>query len=492
MKNAILSVSDKTNIEDFASKLIENDYKIFSTGGTKKALENAGIEVYSVSELTNFPEIMDGRVKTLHPGVHGGILANRSIPEHLTALKEQDIDLIDLVVVNLYPFKETVKKEDVTEDEAIENIDIGGPTMLRAAAKNFKFVTTVVDPADYNEVIERIASDKLDENYRKSLMVKVFKHTNDYDNAIVEFFGNTSETLRYGENPQQNATFVKTSNEPNTLAGAKQLHGKALSFNNIKDADATLSLIKKFEQPAAVAVKHMNPCGVGVGASIEEAYDYAYEADSQSIFGGIVALNRPVTKELAEKLHSIFLEVIIAPSYDEEALEVLTAKKNIRLLEIDMTETQDEQEFLSVSGGYLVQDKDNATLTREEMKVVTDVEPTEAQWKALELGWKVVRSVKSNAIVLANDHQTVGVGAGQMNRVGSAKIAIDRAIEMNENVALASDGFFPMGDTVETAAKAGIKTIIQPGGSIKDQDSIDMANKYGISMVFTGMRHFKH
>lgn len=492
MKNAILSVSDKTNIEDFASKLIENDYKIFSTGGTKKTLENAGIEVYSVSELTNFPEIMDGRVKTLHPGVHGGILANRSIPEHLTALKEQDIDLIDLVVVNLYPFKETVKKEDVTEDEAIENIDIGGPTMLRAAAKNFKFVTTVVDPADYNEVIERIASDKLDENYRKSLMVKVFKHTNDYDNAIVEFFGNTSETLRYGENPQQNATFVKTSNEPNTLAGAKQLHGKALSFNNIKDADATLSLIKKFEQPAAVAVKHMNPCGVGVGASIEEAYDYAYEADSQSIFGGIVALNRPVTKELAEKLHSIFLEVIIAPSYDEEALEVLTAKKNIRLLEIDMTETQDEQEFVSVSGGYLVQDKDNATLTREEMKVVTDVEPTEAQWKALELGWEVVRSVKSNAIVLANDHQTVGVGAGQMNRVGSAKIAIDRAIEMNENVALASDGFFPMGDTVETAAKAGIKTIIQPGGSIKDQDSIDMANKYGISMVFTGMRHFKH
>ncbi|UXV28656.1 bifunctional phosphoribosylaminoimidazolecarboxamide formyltransferase/IMP cyclohydrolase [Mammaliicoccus sciuri] len=492
MKNAILSVSDKTNIEDFASKLIENDYKIFSTGGTKKALENAGIEVYSVSELTNFPEIMDGRVKTLHPGVHGGILANRSIPEHLTALKEQDIDLIDLVVVNLYPFKETVKKEDVTEDEAIENIDIGGPTMLRAAAKNFKFVTTVVDPADYNEVIERIASDKLDENYRKSLMVKVFKHTNDYDNAIVEFFGNTSETLRYGENPQQNATFVKTSNEPNTLAGAKQLHGKALSFNNIKDADATLSLIKKFEQPAAVAVKHMNPCGVGVGASIEEAYDYAYEADSQSIFGGIVALNRPVTKELAEKLHSIFLEVIIAPSYDEDALEVLTAKKNIRLLEIDMTETQDEQEFVSVSGGYLVQDKDNATLTREEMKVVTDVEPTEAQWKALELGWKVIRSVKSNAIVLANDHQTVGVGAGQMNRVGSAKIAIDRAIEMNENVALASDGFFPMGDTVETAAKAGIKTIIQPGGSIKDQDSIDMANKYGISMVFTGMRHFKH
>nr|WP_263313737.1 bifunctional phosphoribosylaminoimidazolecarboxamide formyltransferase/IMP cyclohydrolase [Mammaliicoccus sp. Marseille-Q6498] len=492
MKNAIISVSDKTNIVEFASELIKNNYKIYSTGGTKKALEEANVEVYSVSDLTHFPEIMDGRVKTLHPGVHGGILANRSIPEHLSALKEQDIDLIDLVVVNLYPFKETIKKENVTEDEAIENIDIGGPTMLRAAAKNFKYVTTVVNPEDYKEVINRIENNNLDEAFRKSLMVKVFKHTNDYDKTIVEFFGHQSEPLRYGENPQQNAAFVKTTKEPNTIAGAKQLHGKALSFNNIKDADATLSLIKKFDQPAAVAVKHMNPCGVGVAETIEEAYQYAYEADSQSIFGGIVALNRPVTKALAESLHSIFLEVVIAPSFDEEALEVLTTKKNIRLLEIDMTETKDEQEIVSVSGGYLVQDKDNATITRDDMKVVTDVEPTEQQWKALELAWKVVRSVKSNAIVLANDRQTVGVGAGQMNRVGSAEIAINRAIEMNENVALASDGFFPMGDSVETAAKAGIKTIIQPGGSIKDQDSIDMANKYGISMVFTGMRHFKH
>ena len=306
MKNAILSVSDKTNIVEFARNLIKNDYKVYSTGGTKKALEEANVEVYSVSELTDFPEIMDGRVKTLHPGVHGGILANRSIPEHLSALEEQGIDLIDLVVVNLYPFKETIKKENVTEEEAIENIDIGGPTMLRAAAKNFKFVTTVVNPDDYEEVIRRIENNELDENYRKSLMIKVFKHTNDYDNTIVEFFNDASEELRYGENPQQNATFIKTSQEPNTLAGAKQLHGKALSFNNIKDADATLSLIKKFEQPAAVAVKHMNPCGVGVGETIEQAYEYAYEADSQSIFGGIVALNRPVTKALAENLHSIF------------------------------------------------------------------------------------------------------------------------------------------------------------------------------------------
>lgn len=492
MKNALLSVSDKTGIVEFASKLIENGFNIYSTGGTKKTLEDANVEVKSVSELTNFPEIMDGRVKTLHPGVHGGILANRSIPEHLSALKAQGIELIDLVVVNLYPFKETVKKEDITEDIAIENIDIGGPTMLRAAAKNFKHVTTIVNPEDYDTVIEKLETHTLDETFRKSLMIKVFKHTNDYDNAIVNYFDDSQEALRYGENPQQNATFIKTSNATNTIAGAKQLHGKALSFNNIKDADATLNLVKKFTEPTAVAVKHMNPCGVGVGETIEEAYQHAYEADSQSIFGGIVALNRPVTKALAESLHSIFLEVIIAPSFEEEALEILTTKKNVRLLEIDMSETVDEKEFVSVSGGYLVQDKDNAQVAKEDMKVVTDVEPTEAQWKALELSWKVVRSVKSNAIVLANDHQTVGVGAGQMNRVGSALIAIDRAIEINDNVALASDGFFPMGDTVETAAKAGIKTIIQPGGSIKDQDSIDMANKYGISMVFTGMRHFKH
>lgn len=492
MKNALLSVSDKTNIIEFASGLANNDYKIYSTGGTKKALEDANIPVYSVSDLTNFPEIMDGRVKTLHPGVHGGILANRSIPKHLEALKEQNIELIDLVVVNLYPFKETVSKEGVTENEAIENIDIGGPTMLRAAAKNFKDVTTVVDPMDYELVLQKIKDNKLDEAFRKQLMVKVFKHTNDYDHAIVEYFSDDFKQLRYGENPQQKATFVKTSTEKNTLAGAVQLHGKEMSFNNIKDADATLALVKKFKQPAAVAVKHMNPCGVGTGNTIEEAYKNAYDADSQSIFGGIVALNRPVTKTLAESLHAIFLEVIIAPKFEQEALEILIAKKNIRLLEIDLTKEDEEREIVTVSGGYLIQDKDNAVLTREDMTIVTKAQPTDEQWEALELAWKVVRSVKSNAIVLANNHQTVGIGAGQMNRVGAAKIAIDRAIEMHSNIALASDGFFPMGDTVETAAKAGIKTIIQPGGSIKDQDSIDMANKYGISMVFTGMRHFKH
>lgn len=492
MKKAIISVSNKSGVVEFAKSLTQLDYELYSTGGTKRALEEANVTVKSVSELTQFSEIMDGRVKTLHPAVHGGILADRNKPEHLEQLSEQHIDLIDMVVVNLYPFQQTVANPDVTEDDAIENIDIGGPTMLRAAAKNFKHVTTIVHPSDYNEVIQRIKEHRLDESYRKSLMIKVFEHTNEYDHAIVSFFKGDSEELRYGENPQQSARFVRTSNSKHTIAGAKQLHGKALSFNNIKDADSALALVKKFKEPAAVAVKHMNPCGVGIGTDIETAFKHAYDADNQSIFGGIIALNRTVTKDLAETLHSIFLEVVIAPKFDKEALDILTQKKNIRLLEIDMTIDNREEEFVSVSGGYLVQDKDNYEVSKEEMKVVTDVEPTDAQWEAMLLGWKVIPSVKSNAIILSNNKQTVGIGAGQMNRVGAAKIALERAIEINDNVVMISDGFFPMDDTVELAAKHGIKAIIQPGGSIKDQDSIDMANKHGIAMVTTGMRHFKH
>ena len=341
-------------------------------------------------------------------------------------------------------------------------------------------------------MIDKLKNGTLNEAYRKSLMIKVFEHTNEYDHAIVSFFKGDSEELRYGENPQQSARFVRTSNSKHTIAGAKQLHGKALSFNNIKDADSALALVKKFKEPAAVAVKHMNPCGVGIGTDIETAFKNAYDADNQSIFGGIIALNRTVTKDLAETLHSIFLEVVIAPKFDKEALDILTQKKNIRLLEIDMTIDNREEEFVSVSGGYLVQDKDNYEVSKEEMKVVTDVEPTDAQWEAMLLGWKVIPSVKSNAIILSNNKQTVGIGAGQMNRVGAAKIALERAIEINDNVVMISDGFFPMDDTVELAAKHGIKAIIQPGGSIKDQDSIDMANKHGIAMVTTGMRHFKH
>ena len=322
-------------------------------------------------------------------------------------------------------------------------------------------------------------------------MIKVFEHTNEYDHAIVSFFKGDSEELRYGENPQQSARFVRTSNSKHTIAGAKQLHGKALSFNNIKDADSALALVKKFKEPAAVAVKHMNPCGVGIGTDIEIAFKMRM-MQIISLSLGIIALNRTVTKDLAETLHSIFLEVVIAPKFDKEALDILTQKKNIRLLEIDMTIDNREEEFVSVSGGYLVQDKDNYEVSKEEMKVVTDVEPTDAQWEAMLLGWKVIPSVKSNAIILSNNKQTVGIGAGQMNRVGAAKIALERAIEINDNVVMISDGFFPMDDTVELAAKHGIKAIIQPGGSIKDQDSIDMANKHGIAMVTTGMRHFKH
>ena len=326
-----------------------------------------------------------------------------------------------MVVVNLYPFQQTVANPDVTEDDAIENIDIGGPTMLRAAAKNFKHVTTIVHPSDYNEVIQRIKEHRLDESYRKSLMIKVFEHTNEYDHAIVSFFKGDSEELRYGENPQQSARFVRTSNSKHTIAGAKQLHGKALSFNNIKDADSALALVKNLKNHA-VAVKHMNPCGVGIGTDIETAFKHAYDADNQSIFGGIIALNRTVTKDLAETLHSIFLEVVIAPKFDKEALDILTQKKNIRLLEIDMTIDNREEEFVSVSGGYLVQDKDNYEVSKEEMKVVTDVEPTDAQWEAMLLGWKVIPSVKSNAIILSNNKQTVGIGAGQMNRVGAVRL----------------------------------------------------------------------
>src|SRR5699024_4201840 len=317
MKKAILSVSNKTGIVAFAQSLQQLGYELYSTGGTMRTLVEANITVKSISELTHFDEIMDGRVKTLHPAVHGGILADRDKPEHLEQLREQHIDLIDIVVVNLYPFKETVAKPDVTEEEAIENIDIGGPTMLRAAAKNYKHVTTVVHPADYNEVIEKLKVNQLDESYRKSLMIKVFEHTNQYDTAIVDFFKNNKESLRYGENPQQKASFVRTSEANHTLGGSKQLHGKQLSYNNINDADAALSLVKQFETPAAVAVKHMNPCGVGVCETIFEAYQYAFEADSQSIFGGIVALNSSVDTKLAETLHSIFLEVIIAPHFTQ-------------------------------------------------------------------------------------------------------------------------------------------------------------------------------
>lgn len=492
MKRALISVSDKGGLEPFVRGLVRNGYEIYSTGGTLAAIESFGVDVKGVNALTGFDEIMDGRVKTLHPSVHGGILADRDNPEHMEDLRNNGIDTIDLVAVNLYPFKETVKKEDVTENEAVENIDIGGPTMLRAAAKNFKHVTTVVDPEDYGEVIQKIEEDTLDITYRRSLMIKVFSHTNDYDQAIVNHFSQAEEALRYGENPHQSARLVRTTEKHNTILNADVLHGKALSYNNLRDADAAFALAKKFDMPVAVAVKHMNPCGVGTGETIAEAFRNAHEADSQSIFGGIIALNKSVDKETAEQLHSIFLEVIIAPSFDEEALSILTQKKNLRLLEVDFHEDENAEEFVSVSGGYLVQSRDTGSLKEDEIKVVTKAQPTREQMKAMALAWEVSKHVKSNAIVLANDKQTVGIGAGQMNRVGALEIAADRALELGDNVVMASDGFFPMPDTVQLAHEHGIKSIIQPGGSKRDQESIDYCDANDMAMVVTGMRHFKH
>ena len=489
---ALLSVSNKTGIEKFAEGLLEQGFELYSTGGTFKALKDADIAVKQVSDLTHFNEIMDGRVKTLHPAVHGGILADRDNAAHMKDLSDNNIETIDLVAVNLYPFKETVRKADVRESDAVENIDIGGPTMLRAAAKNYKHVTTVVDPFDYDEVLNRLKDKTLDEQFRKQLMIKVFRHTNDYDQAIVNFFAQSEKTLRYGENPHQSAKYVKTTDDKNTILNADVLHGKELSYNNLRDADSAFALAKKFDLPAAVAVKHMNPCGVGTGETIAEAFQNAFDADNQSIFGGIVALNKTVDEDTAEKLSKVFLEVIIAPHFSEEALNILTKKKNIRPLQVDFTEDQSSDEFVSVSGGYLVQSTDSGRLDKESLEYVTDNQPDEEQLKALALAWEVSKHVKSNAIVLANSKQTVGIGAGQMNRVGALKIAAERAIELGDNVVMASDGFFPMPDTVEFAHAQGITAIIQPGGSKRDNESIDFCNENGIAMVFTGMRHFKH
>lgn len=510
VKRALLSVSNKEGIVSLAKQLVELGVEIISTGGTKKALEEAGVPVIGISDVTGFPEILDGRVKTLHPIIHGGLLAIRDNERHQNELREHHITPIDLVVVNLYPFQQTIAKSDVTFAEAIENIDIGGPTMLRAAAKNHQYVTVVVDPADYDTVVQELKEHgDVSAETKLKLAAKVFRHTAAYDAMIAEYLTNKTgeeypesltitfekkQSLRYGENPHQTAAFYKKPlGSSFSIAKAIQLHGKELSYNNINDANAALQIVKEFAEPAAVAVKHMNPCGVGTGATIYEAFTKAYEADPTSIFGGIIALNREVDKETAEKMHQIFLEIVIAPSFSKEALDILTQKKNIRLLTVDFAAPNTKEKLLvSVQGGLLVQEADTHTLDEAEMKVVTKREPTEQEWEALRFAWKVVKHVKSNAIVLAKDGMTIGVGAGQMNRVGAAKIAIEQAREKAKGTVLASDAFFPMDDTVEEAAKAGITAIIQPGGSIRDADSIKKADEYGIAMVFTGIRHFKH
>ncbi|MCR0301221.1 bifunctional phosphoribosylaminoimidazolecarboxamide formyltransferase/IMP cyclohydrolase [[Clostridium] innocuum] len=510
MKRALVSVSDKTNLVPFVSSLEELGYEIISTGGTKKALEAAGIKTIGISEVTDFPEIMDGRVKTLHPKVHGALLCVRDNPDHVRQIEELGIQYIDLVCVNLYPFKETVQKPSVSHEEIIENIDIGGPSMLRSASKNYKFIPVLCDPSDYDAVVKELRENgETSLTTREYLAAKVFRHTASYDTMIASYLTERTgekypekftitfdkvQELRYGENPHQSAAFYKGMNPQYSLANAKQLHGKELSYNNIQDGNAAIEILKDFEgQPAVVGLKHMNPCGVGIGKTIEEAWDKAYEADPVSIFGGIVAFNEPIHASVAEKLSKIFLEIIIAPAFDEDAFEILSKKKNIRLMQLDTSlEVNAKYKVTNVNDGLLVQDIDDHKITAEDLRCVTNRKPTEEELEQLLFAWKVVKHVKSNAIVLVKDNMTIGVGAGQMNRVGAAKIAIEQAGEKAKGSIMSSDAFFPMPDTVEEAVKAGVTAIIQPGGSIKDQLSIDVCNEHGIAMVYTGVRHFKH
>ncbi len=511
VRRALISVSDKTGIVELSKQLTGLGVEIISTGGTYNLLQQEGIAVTQISEVTGFPEILDGRVKTLHPKVHGGLLAIRDKVSHQEAVKANDIEYIDIVVVNLYPFKATISKPEFTYEEAIENIDIGGPSMLRSAAKNHRDVTVLVDPADYATVIEELTSTgSITLETRKRLAAKTFRHTAAYDAVIAGYLTEQVEetfpeqltvtyeklsSLRYGENPHQQAAYYKQAlAQEGQLVTAKQLQGKELSYNNIQDANAALEIVKEFSEPAVVAVKHMNPCGVGIGENVFNAYQKAYEADPVSIFGGIIATNRPIDAETATQMKEIFLEIIIAPSFSQEAREILSSKKNLRLLELPaLLETNDQNwKTTSVDGGILLQDIDSKKISQADCQVVTNRTPSEAEWEELLFAWKVVKHVKSNAIVLTKDQQTIGVGAGQMNRVGAAEIAIRQAGENTNGAVLASDAFFPMPDTLEKAAAAGIRAIIQPGGSVRDEDSIEVANKYGIAMVFTGVRHFKH
>ncbi|MDF8373413.1 bifunctional phosphoribosylaminoimidazolecarboxamide formyltransferase/IMP cyclohydrolase [Weissella paramesenteroides] len=507
-KRALLSVSDKTGLLEFARQLITLDFEIISTGGTKKALEDGGLNVIGVEDITGFPEMLDGRVKTLHPKIHGGLLAKRHNSAHMAQLEEAGISPIDLVVVNLYPFKETIEKPETTEADAIEQIDIGGPSMLRAAAKNFADVLSVVDTADYERVISFLEAGQEDFTFRKELATKVFQHTAAYDALIANYLTTEEfpekltltyekqQSLRYGENSHQAAAFYRNPIPAKLSIITKQLHGKELSFNNLKDANAALNMVSEFEEPCVVAMKHMNPCGVGIADNIEQAWDEAYESDPMSIFGGIVAVNREIDAATAQKMHEIFLEIVIAPSFSAEALEILGKKKNIRLLQADLSHRDEAERFetVTVSGGLLVQESDRQVEAVSDFKVVTKTQPTAEQLKALQFGQHVVKFVKSNAVVVTTATKTLGVGMGQPNRIDSTKIAIQKAMpkEGYEHAILASDAFFPMDDCVEYAAKHNIKAIVQPGGSIRDKDSIAMADKYGIAMVTTGVRHFRH
>ncbi len=505
MKRALISVSNKDGVVDFAKGLEKLGYEIMSTGGTYKTLEEAGVKVIKVADVTGFPEILDGRVKTLHPKIHGGILARR-IPEHLSQIEANQITPIDIVAVNLYPFRETVSKPGVSVEEAIENIDIGGPSMVRSAAKNHADVIVIVKPEFYWPILKELETEgDINQTMRLKLALEAFSHTAAYDAMISAYLaGLTGDTfldnmvvagekvydLRYGENPHQKACFYRTMTPGASLADAKQLNGKELSYNNIIDTQAAWSLVKEFETPACVIIKHTNPCGTATAATLAEAYDNAFAADPLSAFGGIIAFNGKVDLATARKAAEPFMECIIAPAFDDDALECFKAKKNLRILEMEINPEKDLQ-IRSVEGGFVVQESDQDQSTPADWQVVTDKAPSQEELQDLLFAWKIVKHVKSNAIVIAKNGVSIGVGAGQMNRVGSAAIAMQDA-EKCQGAVMASDAFFPFKDTVELAASRGITAIIQPGGSVRDQESIDACNQLGVAMVFTSIRHFKH
>ena len=514
---ALFSVSDKTGVVEFAKELQSLGWEIIATGGTMKLLQEAGLKIINISEVTGFPEICDGRVKTLHPKVHGGLLGRRDLQSHIDQLKENGIEFIDMVCVNLYPFKQTIAKPDVTMEDAIENIDIGGPSMLRSAAKNWSAVTVVCNPDNYGLILNEIREHgNTTKETRLKLSAEAYTHTAEYDMMIATFMRKAAglneklfleydlkQSLRYGENPHQSAKFYASAEKvPFSLATAEQLNGKELSYNNIQDANAALNIVREFDAPFCVGLKHMNPCGAAIGTDVVDAWKKAYEADKVSIFGGIVATKREINKEAAELMKPIFLEIIMAPSFTQEALEVLCTKKNLRLLKVDMSKSDKPQmQYVSMNGGLLAQEQDTTTKTVVADMCVTEAKPTEAQLTDLDFAWRIVKHVKSNAIVVVKDGATLGVGAGQMNRVGSAKIAIEQASAAlaeagkdihAEGLVLGSDGFFPFDDTVALAADYGIKAIVQPGGSVRDEDSVKKADEHGITMLMTGMRHFKH
>lgn len=506
---ALFSVSDKRGLVEFARELSNLGWEIIATGGTLARLREAGLKAISISDVTGFPEICDGRVKTLHPKVHGALLGRRDLESHLQQLRENGIDFIDMVCVNLYPFEATVAREDCTLEDAVENIDIGGPSMLRSAAKNFRDVTVVCDPDDYTAVIDEIrAEGNTLPSTRLRLSAKAYTHTAEYDSHIAAYMRAQAglpeklflcyeeiQDLRYGENPHQKARFYRDPRPAAySVAHARQLQGKELSYNNIQDANAALQIVSEFREPFCVGLKHMNPCGAAVGADLREAWTKAYEADKVSIYGGIVAMNRPLTAEVAALMKPIFLEIVLAPSFEPEALEILKSKKNLRLLEFDTEAPRQERQYVSVGGGLLAQDCDAVCDEVTDAMTVTHRHPSETELADMNFGWKIVKHVKSNAIVVVKNGATLGVGAGQMNRVGSARIALEEAREagVNEGLVLASDGFLPFGDTVELAASFGVAAIVQPGGSIRDAESIEKADAHEIAMAFTGTRHFKH